>query len=515
MRSLTVQTCILFFLALAWFSWLQPWGSFRDPDTFYHAKVASYISFAHLESQPIPLDLTSLSSAFADQHFLYHLALVPFVRYVGLFDGTQIASVLFASGCIVLFYLLLRWRRVSFPELWTILAIVSPLLSFRLSLGKASPFAIGSFLIGISAIAVPSSIVGFLAGMFFALSHGGWAILLGTQIAYLVGDLFARRALERRPWIETFCSSPWRTCVGTVLGVAAGIFIHPDRQDLLRFLWVQVVRIGLGAGFSPTPLGQEWMALSPRAFLTNNAPLVIAVLLIGYALFLFPKRPLDVRRAITSTGFGVGSAVIIAFTLRSVRMVEYAVPIIILWVSALADLVDWTAVREWMSSVWKRKTRYRVLGWSLVILLSSAIIRQAIGARSALHKEAIPFNRMEGTAQILLREASPRDRVLNISWDTFPELFAWTNGLQFVSGMDPTFLYEGNPDLAVLYQKILEGSVTSTALEVMAREAFDARFVVIARSSGVPCIFDARDVIYKSDDMCVVDVRSSGERGAP
>ncbi|QQR60463.1 hypothetical protein IPH19_03550 [Candidatus Uhrbacteria bacterium] len=80
---------VAFFLGSAWFSLFQIWGSFPDPDAFYHAKIASLM----LERGPLLsfpwLDLTVLHSGFNDQHLLFHYFLMPFVKWLGFCRGAD------------------------------------------------------------------------------------------------------------------------------------------------------------------------------------------------------------------------------------------------------------------------------------------------------------------------------------------------------------------------------------------------------------------------------------------
>src|SRR5574337_558546 len=99
------------------------------------------------------LDLTTLGQHFADQHFLFHVLLIPFVRWFGMFPGTQLAAVFFAGLFVTVFYAVLRQLKISRAWFWTALLAASPFLILRLSLGKASPLALAWFVSGLRAMA--------------------------------------------------------------------------------------------------------------------------------------------------------------------------------------------------------------------------------------------------------------------------------------------------------------------------------------------------------------------------
>src|SRR5689334_11101499 len=130
------RTLFVFLACLAWFAVLQPWGGFSDPDAFYHAKMAVLL----MQRSPLQsfswLDLTSFDRLFSNQHFLFHVVLIPFVKLFGLYWGTQIAGVLFAALFATFFYRILVWLSIRNPVIWTVLSVTSIPLLVRLSLAK-------------------------------------------------------------------------------------------------------------------------------------------------------------------------------------------------------------------------------------------------------------------------------------------------------------------------------------------------------------------------------------------
>ena len=72
---------IVFLLALAFFSFLQSAPVMSDPDGFYHAKVSMLISEQGIIKSFPWLQQTSLKENYTDHHFLYHLFLIPFVKF--------------------------------------------------------------------------------------------------------------------------------------------------------------------------------------------------------------------------------------------------------------------------------------------------------------------------------------------------------------------------------------------------------------------------------------------------
>jgi hypothetical protein len=47
--------------------------------------------------------------------------------------------------------------------------------------------------------------------------------------------------------------------------------------------------------------------------------------------------------------------------------------------------------------------------------------------------------------------------IFNTDWDDFPRLFYYDSNHYYVSGLDPSYLYDKNPELSELYERITLG----------------------------------------------------------
>jgi hypothetical protein len=128
------------------FWWLQfslPSICCGDFDGYYHIKW-SQLLWQGLRSGHFPpaftwLPLTTLNpSQYADQHFLFHLLLIPFTWFSDLRLGAKVAAALFGAAAVFsLYWLVLRYR-VRYPMLW-LLALLGCSWFFyaRLNMTKA------------------------------------------------------------------------------------------------------------------------------------------------------------------------------------------------------------------------------------------------------------------------------------------------------------------------------------------------------------------------------------------
>ena len=107
--------------------------------------------------------------------------------------------------------------------------------------------------------------------------------------------------------------------------------------------------------------------------------------------------------------------------------------------------------------------------------------------------------------------------VFNTDWDDFPRLFFYDPTHVYVSGLDPTYLLDKNPQLSELYVKITTGDEEDPGPLIRVR--FGARWVFSDTTNDHVGFFDnaARsgwfDVVYEDRDCRVFHLRD--QKGEP
>jgi hypothetical protein len=133
---------LLGILFTSWFALITPADRFADPDAFYHITIAKLIH----EQGPITefpwLDLTTLGTNYADQHFLFHVLQIPFLLFLDPLRASQVSSIFFAVFCMLGISFIFYKLKLNHWWLWPILLIFTQPFTTRLIQGKASPLAI-------------------------------------------------------------------------------------------------------------------------------------------------------------------------------------------------------------------------------------------------------------------------------------------------------------------------------------------------------------------------------------
>ncbi len=473
------EPVLVFLIALIWFSVFQPWGSFTDPDGFYHAQISARIGQDGPIQQFPWLDLTTLGQHFADQHFLYHVALIPFIKLFGTLPGTQVATVLFAASFVFIFYLVLRKLKTPWPWLWCIPLVLLPHVLMRLTWAKASPFALAFFMLGLLALMQRRYVFAFVVGVLYALSHGGWIILLACSVLYLIGEWLAQRfAFDEKKYDSLFTGI--KTALAGVIGVACGLLLHPNRSEILPFLWTQVFQVGVTTPVGRVFMGMEWY---PAGLSDAYALLLLPTFMFGallFALIVSPRKPLDRMVAAQVVASLTVFAGLLALTLKSLRFVEYAGPVGILVLALLASLIDWKRLPSILKELIPEYASV-VLAGCLIFLVSW----QLTDAFRLIRDGAQRFDHYDKPMAALKAEAKPGDRIYHSDWDIFPDLFAVGDEFRYVSGLDPTFLLSANPELSDATIELYQGRATSTAFSVI-HDRVGASFIVVDRKNDAP-----------------------------
>ena len=99
--------------------------------------------------------------------------------------------------------------------------------------------------------------------------------------------------------------------------------------------------------------------------------------------------------------------------------------------------------------------------------------------------------------------------VFNTDWDDFPRLFYFDSSHYYVSGLDPSYLYDKDPDLSRLYERITLGTEEDPG--PLIRTRFGARYVFSdnthhdffehARASGW------FDIVYEDTQCTIMYIR--------
>lgn len=523
----------VFSAAAAVFAWTQWCPTFADPDSFYHAKIAGLM----LAGGPVRyfpwLPFSSLATAFADHHFLYHAALAPFVAVFGGLPGTKIAAVVFAALAITAFYAALRAYAVRLPAVFALAAATCGVFMFRITLAKAAAPALIIVFLTLIAWRRSRPVWLFILSWLFVWTHGAWPITVVIAAAFLATRLFVRHKTEdlrpkpsspvSRLWSPVsrlWSSVPELRCAFAVLaGLAAGLIINPFFPYNLYFYWQQIFQIAVVNYYGQVNIGTEWYPYT-LAELFRNAAAVFLVLAVEVGLMcavMFWGRTGTVRREELRprpeerAGFAaiaVLAVFFLAMALRQRRHAEYFVPFAF-FAEALLLTGLWPFLTELFRRARNSGDRWLHLGVGLFFAYLIMFF-PLLAARDAWHIQMInnvgrPWTKLERAADWLRANLPEGETVFISDWSDFPPLFYRDDTHRYVIGLDPTFLYLYDQEKYRRYDDIVTGRLGAPG--ALISRTFGARAAVVERENealvnGLLSDHRAR-AVYEDDEVIV------------
>ena len=207
------QGLVLFALVFALFLWFGASSYFPDPDSFYHAKIAELLSQGEFH-QTLPWQqFTVLKDYGIDQHFLWHIFLIPFVWLPFPF-GIKFSVVILASAVILAFYFLLKKQKVPYSWWLTLLLATLTPWTFRINLVKANTTSLLFLLFGLYFIFKSKktkwdNLAIFLLAFFYVWAYGGFILLpFFVGLYWLISSLLEAVKSESNP--NKFFSWLWQ-----------------------------------------------------------------------------------------------------------------------------------------------------------------------------------------------------------------------------------------------------------------------------------------------------------------
>lgn len=500
---------LVFAVVAALSSYLQWQPGFRDPDSYYHMQMATMLAEKKFSLAFPWLPFTTLSSQFADHHFLYHLFLTPFIELAGPEVGLKIASVFFCAAAATAFYHLLRVYGVRFPLLWLAVLLANAGFLFRFNLAKTpAPSLLFLFLL-LGALKKRWYGEAFFLAWGEVWLHGSWPILglivaaqaaargltdrrTGTHTVHSWGQRWYWRRLlsgSRDAW-RRFVAAPEGMAVAAVTGgVATGLVVNPFFPHNLAFYWQQIFQIAVvGYRFAVAP-GMEWNSLTWWQLLLEMRPFVVAVVAVCAGVFLLASQAemswKELKREELFDVIFVSGlvAVLCWMTLSSQRHIEYLLPLAVLLVALYAERIierlHWPSLARLFGS-WTWRTAAG--SFAVVLLLAAGDSALLDIRRTRLALSDSPDWRAYAGVGLWLNANVPRGQLVgNLDWDLFPILFRNDPSHPLVWGLDPRFLYFADPVRFYMWRSVAEGLDGAAAAQLMRRE-FGVWYVV-ARSS--------------------------------
>jgi hypothetical protein len=473
------------------FWWLQfSTGSIccGDLDGFYHVKW-SQLLWQGVRTHHFPplftwLPLTTLNAKdYVDHHLLFHILLIPFTSFGDARMGAKIYTLLFASLAVFSCYWLMIRYRISYSLVWLValLGCSAPFL-FRMNMTKAMSLSIVLLVTGIYLL-FQRRYIWILPLMFvFTLAYDLFALLGLAAFIWAVIVLWSERRIE------------WRLLLWVGIGVAAGFILNPYFPHNVKLFYEHMLMKVTAQDFS-TAVGGEWYPYDSWDFLRNCTVAFIAMVT-GYIAF----NARDKKASQRSLFFLIFSTVLLIANARWKRFAEYWPPFAVLFAAfalqrifdeirspvrelppdLLGDLQPYldrgeppevTDEKQWRDLV------HTIIACMIAVILMCPLVLNLVAEVKEI-KDTAPFDDYKPAMAWIQSNVPAGEIVFNTNWDNFPKMFYYDTTHTYVSGLDPTYLFDANSDLAKAYDDIRLGKEEDPGPVI--RDRFKARYVFTA-----------------------------------
>jgi hypothetical protein len=498
-----------------------------DFDGYYHIKW-SRVLWESMRNWSFPpaftwLPLTTLNAKdYVDHHLLFHILQIPFTWFRDLRLGAKIASTFFASLAVFSCYWLLVRYQTRYVLVWLValLACSAPFL-YRLNMAKAPPFAIIYLVIGIH--------------LLFRKKY--WPLLPVAFLFTLTYDMFLLLVLAVFIWVAvvgwTEHRVEWRPIVWVLLGTVAGLVINPYFPHNLH-LFYEHLQMKLTPSDYSTKVGQEWYPYNSWEFIGNSLVACVAMV-IGYVAF----DPSDRKRAHYPAYFLLFSTALMIMAARWRRIAEYWPPFAVIFsafalqpwlqgarsaftqlpIDVLDELQPFLDRHEFAGSAKEdqRKELWKTIGATVVAVLLGFVLFLNLRATVGDIASSEGRDYYKAGAEWIRSNVPPGQLVFNTDWDDFPRLFYYDPTHNYVSGLDPTYLYDRDPALSRLYDRITLGDEEDPG--PLIRDRFGASYVFTDNSHDK--FYDSAiesgwfEVVYEDHDCTVLHIRDQKAEPPP
>jgi hypothetical protein len=496
-----------------------------DFDGYYHIKWSQML-WQSLRNHSFPplftwLPLTTLDATnYVDHHLLFHFFQIPFTWSGNLRLGTKISATIFASVAVFSCYWLLIRYRIRYTLVWllALLACSAPFL-YRMNMAKAPPFAIIYLIYAVYLFFRKNYWPLVLLAFVFAQTYDMFVLLILATLLWTIVIGWTERRLE------------WQPLVWVLAGTAAGLIVNPYFPRNLHLLY-EHIKIKLTPSDFSTSVGKEWYPYNSWEFLGNSVVACVAMV-VGYISF----DPADRKRSPHSLFFLLFSTALMIMTMRWKRIAEYWPPFAVIfaafalqpWLegtrSALtrlsSDMLDELQPFLDRPGTPTRDAELRELWRTIGVAVLAVVLAVALFINIRVTMKDIassdPESFYKAGAEWLQKNVPATDLLFTTDWEDIPRLFYYDPTHRYVTGLDPTYLFDRDPALSKLYDRITLGKEEDPG--PLIRDRFGARYVFSDNSHDD--FFDNAkasgwfDIVYEDGDCTIMHIRDEKAEPLP
>lgn len=399
---------------------------FAGYDSYYHVGVSCLIS----EGGPLQefpwLQFTILKDNFVDDHFLFHLYLIPFIKIFDTLNGPKIAIILTQILVIAVFYFLLRKNRIELPVMWTFVFITFPsAFWWRLNLIRAEGFLLFMLIVFILLLFKRDNLwlLSVWSFLYVWAAVTSCIYLIIFVLLYSLSQKLTGKQVEKKKIMFVF------------LGLGAGLIINPYFPQNILFVYHQIIIAGL--------IRKVSYAIELQPYNTWTFLMICFVPFTLWCLGIinsFLKRKHDEK----SLFLVLLSIIFLILVFKHQRFITYY--------PAFTLLASCFMLQDFIMKAKNYLKKYVKVSISVVlIVLFTCLGGISVWQASNWTQPVFNIKNLQASLNYIKRNSSYGDIVFHDDWDKFPYLFFFDHKNYYITGMDPSFMEQYSKKLFKKY----------------------------------------------------------------
>jgi len=498
---------LVFLVIFLIFVWIMNYPSLLCPDGFFHTKMAMMIKNQGIIQNFPWTQYTTYNNFFVNQHFGYHLILIPFLLIpspanldsFGLeiepLIKTKLAAIVLASLVFLTIYWLLKKWKVKKPFWYILILFLSNGFLMRVSLTRAPAASIIVLFLAIYFISRekwwPITIIGFI----YVWLYGAFPLLILAAIFYIIGKLFysilqTREKINSRFVLKNIFSRPNIIILISVLsGIILGLTINPYFPKTYYFHWFELTRIAIINYYAKIGVGAEWYPPDPASFLITNFPLIL-IWIVAVAYFASNAK----KQSKESWFLGLFSFFFMVYTLKARRNIEYFGPSALVFSAIVLDNLfrgaNWQEIKNKIRNIFQGVSAAPIFGLSLILLgviifgVKNFFDQSFLEIKNEYKKslqETSPYTHLQKTTWWIKNNIPAKEIIYQQRWDAFPFLFYFDTDHYYINGLDQTFMYAFSKDLFEKWQKISQDKIDAQEISQIVKNDFHSSWFLLEK----------------------------------
>lgn len=448
--GLTLFISAIIWTTVIWFILSESIAMF-EVDSYYHIRLADMMAkYGLILPSEFPWTACSIwNNAFFDKEWLFHVILIPFIRWFGELVGCRAFILAAAFLCAIAWGSLLRTLKIRylFFALLLIIFVSGPAFEGRLLMCRPHLLSIILLATFLNCLVKNKRVLMFALSYVYAISYTGcWQII---PIALLYDLITHWKSEESKGWKH------WSS-IYAFAGIMAGMIINPYFPSNISGLYIQNIMILkaaiLGGTIYRLNLGMELYPPALIKIFTVYLPLFI-LNAVAFVSLLEKRKTVENFRL--KLFFGCLSVTYMILTMCVVKFTDYFIPLAALFlILYFQDMI----------SAWNRGKFFLVTFSILLILFgaySTLVLKKEIYKTNITYSDSAEW--INKNSEPSIDSLHPQKLIFTSSWDDTPYLFYSLPTFKYLVFLDPYFMYSFSPDKYRMWQKISEGKTSNPA----------------------------------------------------